>query len=585
MKRLSCLSVLVLCVSVLLVSHAFANESKRIADRIAPLLNENIALVGHVDLDKIRPQAIAEQVRSLADRWVDGLTADQAVESGISERAVSKKIFAEEIAARTSFCSEHLEAFRKNKVRDVYFLTYTTLLPQFPVVFAFPLEDGADPKAIEQLVRSLPGNKEPSLFAVKVVRRFLLVIPDPGRREVGPFAWQQIELKATPRPELLNVLKKVEGSALQWVLIPPNYMRRVLKERTETFPVPFENLSIPFLAEHLRWAVFAFDADRMSCELTLQMRHAQAATDLRTDLEKTVDSWMNYAREQVEMKLLLTLLESDGKDAPTILKNMLPQAEKNTLVWKVDRAFFESRLDLLGNIPETIRIMVIASVAKEQCDAHLKEIVLAMHNHYDTYFKLPSLYTTDRDGKPLHSWRVALLPFLGEIKIFKKIRHDEPWDSEYNRQFHNQCPAVYQCPAATARDPKIKEQGLTTYSVITGKQAWPEGNKKYEFGMITDGTSNTWAVVERKRPVCWMDPTVELTQEEAMKGINRAENGIATPHPSGRYYGTNVGFFDGSVRFFTENLSLDSARRHITRNGGEIYEIKYDEEAESQDSQ
>src|SRR5262245_60216991 len=46
------------------------------------------------------------------------------------------------------------------------------------------------------------------------------------------------------------------------------------------------------------------------------------------------------------------------------------------------------------------------------CSNNLKQIGLALHNYHDKYGALPPAYTVDEDGKPLHSWRTLILPFM-----------------------------------------------------------------------------------------------------------------------------------------------------------------------------
>ena len=204
-----------------------------------------------------------------------------------------------------------------------------------------------------------------------------------------------------------------------------------------------------------------------------------------------------------------------------------------------------------------------SQLRREQCLNNLKEIALALHNHHDAYKQLPATYTVDKDGKSLQSWRIAILPYLGQVDLYNKIRKDEPWNSEYNKQFHNQCPAIFQCPEMAAKNPDIKKKGLTTYSVIVGKNAWPDGNLKYDMSMIPDGTSNTLAVVERKTPVCWMDPTQEIKQEDAEKGINKLKTGLGGVHATG---GMSACLFDGSTHIVSENIKPEILKALITRN-------------------
>ncbi len=184
---------------------------------------------------------------------------------------------------------------------------------------------------------------------------------------------------------------------------------------------------------------------------------------------------------------------------------------------------------------------------RSRCQDNLQRIVLAMLIYERRHGTLPPAYTVDASGEPLHSWRVLLLPYLGEGQLFDKLRLDEPWDSQHNRQFHDAAPAIYRCPS-TALLP-----GQTSYSVIVGENsAFPAGQ-----GMSLDDLQmNRILVVEREKPIGWMEPASELTRSIAILGINRRDaeqDGIGSPHVGG----VQVGMRDGSSRFISETLCLD----------------------------
>ena len=202
-----------------------------------------------------------------------------------------------------------------------------------------------------------------------------------------------------------------------------------------------------------------------------------------------------------------------------------------------------------------------ASVPKP-CESNLREIMLAMHTYHDVHKKLPPAYTIDEKGNKLHSWRVLLLPYLEHTAIYEAIRLDEPWDSEYNKQFHNIIVPVFQCHK-TAFGPN--PQPVTDYAAIVGPQgAFEENGKTLWLGDFSDGTSNTLVFVERATPVNWMDPT-DITFEEAVKGIGVSENGIADAHNGG----CNCAFCDGSTRFLPKDIDPKLLRAILTRSGGE----------------
>ena len=186
-----------------------------------------------------------------------------------------------------------------------------------------------------------------------------------------------------------------------------------------------------------------------------------------------------------------------------------------------------------------------------QCRNNEEHIGMALHNYLDTYKEaLPPAMTFDENGKPLHSWRVLILPYMESSTLYPKIRLDEPWDSDYNRQFHDQVPRVYQCPSA-----KGDMTGMTSYSLVVGKECYSnEPNVKQNVDDIKDGLSNTIFLVERKTPVCWMDPTQEITFEKACEGANVSADGLGSNHPGG----INVCMFDGCVSFLSNTIDRDT---------------------------
>ena len=101
---------------------------------------------------------------------------------------------------------------------------------------------------------------------------------------------------------------------------------------------------------------------------------------------------------------------------------------------------------------------------------NVKQIVLAVHNYTDTYQdKLPPAAIREKDpnpleGKPLLSWRVLLLPFLGEDRLFREFELGEPWDSEHNKKLVEKMPKVFHSPGIAVAGPY-----LTHYRVFVGK--------------------------------------------------------------------------------------------------------------------
>jgi len=167
-----------------------------------------------------------------------------------------------------------------------------------------------------------------------------------------------------------------------------------------------------------------------------------------------------------------------------------------------------------------------------------------------------------KDGRPLYSWRVLLLPYLEEQELYQEFHLDEPWNSPHNMQLLVRMPASYAPPPRKAS----KLPAYHTYCrVFIGPGTLfehPEGNT---LASITDGTSRTLFVVEAGEPVPWTMP----------EGLAYDPNG-PLPDLTGPFHdGFRVTFADGSRGFIRKDVSEAMLRALITRNGGES--VRYDE--------
>jgi hypothetical protein len=105
-------------------------------------------------------------------------------------------------------------------------------------------------------------------------------------------------------------------------------------------------------------------------------------------------------------------------------------------------------------------------------------------------------------GKQLLSWRVRLLPYLGEKALFDKFKLDQPWDGKHNLALLDKMPEVFESPRVT-----VKRKGYTVYQVFSGPGALYEAGKtRYKLGNVPDGTSHTILIVESSKAVPWTKP-------------------------------------------------------------------------------
>jgi hypothetical protein len=98
------------------------------------------------------------------------------------------------------------------------------------------------------------------------------------------------------------------------------------------------------------------------------------------------------------------------------------------------------------------------------------------------------------------SWRVALLPYLEQVNLYKQFKLNEPWDSENNKKLLAKMPPTYRSPFAPKNSTKTYYQGFA------GPGTMFEPGAKISLAAVPDGTSNTVAVAECGPAVEWSKP-------------------------------------------------------------------------------
>ena len=137
-----------------------------------------------------------------------------------------------------------------------------------------------------------------------------------------------------------------------------------------------------------------------------------------------------------------------------------------------------------------------------------------MKAYRNKHHTMPPAFLADKQGKPLLSWRVALLPYLGQQDLYQRFHVDEPWDSPHNRQLLPLIPNVYQdfeaTPnpySATVKAPPASDTaGKTRFLLLRGpKTVYAEASPPMP------STYEEWVkiivvVVRSERAVPWTKP-------------------------------------------------------------------------------
>ena len=178
------------------------------------------------------------------------------------------------------------------------------------------------------------------------------------------------------------------------------------------------------------------------------------------------------------------------------------------------------------------------AILRTGCQNNVRKLAIAIHGYESIHGHIPPPYSIAADGTPLHSWRVLLLPFLGEQALYDQIDTDKPWDAPVNIPFHDRMPEVF-CCAATKYHSKWRSTGNTTaYVVVVGSGTPWRVNKPPSLTQMPNGTSRTIAIVESENHrIPWMspaDPDLETFMDNL--DFSRPHNGLL-----------NFSMFDGSV--------------------------------------
>ncbi|MFN0022231.1 MAG: DUF1559 domain-containing protein [Pirellulaceae bacterium] len=192
-----------------------------------------------------------------------------------------------------------------------------------------------------------------------------------------------------------------------------------------------------------------------------------------------------------------------------------------------------------------------------QCANNLKQIGLALQSYADKYGALPPAHTVDAEGKPLHSWRTLILPFMEQEPLFQKIDLSKPWDDPANElAFHVATPG-YVCPSANCPDTH------TVYIAVAVPGGCFKPTDSRKLSEITDGQASTLMVMEVdvSQAVHWMAPTDSINFD-----LLKPKSGAKLQHRNGY----QAVFVDGSVHFLSIDLQPETLRALITIDGKDV---------------
>ncbi|MDR2706612.1 MAG: DUF1559 domain-containing protein [Planctomycetaceae bacterium] len=559
---------------VLTVVRVFGQET------FTPLITDNTVLFVHLDLRKIEFDTIKSQTEKSGEELLKQLHFDE-----------------KSFNATTRELKKELE-----KLDEIIRPPYETIMKKFGIQELALLVDFNFDEEINSTVLVAPwkGKTENDLKTLRSLFHvaewnvplipsgdflFLPVLPTGDFKDdvsrLAFIAWLQTitpskdsrilqGLQVLGQDEIKIVAALPEKLKSQIVQLLPNDLNGMQKELGQLFE---------FSVQKIEWAAASFPINALFSDektndvlLTIKTAKRTDAVQLRSLLENAIEFRINvakFAAQQQQNSFRLPPVAFEFMKG--LYRKWLPDVEGDKLIFRLkgEGMAVKQGIVVAASVAAAILRPVVQAARqtakRTRCLNNLRMIILAFHNYHDARNTFPPLYTVDKDGKPLHSWRVLILPYLEQAVLYQKIRLDEPWDSEHNKQFHNAVIDVYRCP----NNPLANKPGSCCYSAIAGEVLLPAKKAGMQtgetFARIADGTSNTLAVVEVKQPFCWMDPNADITLDELVKGINNKEGRVGSFHPNG----VNAAFFDGSGRFISDSCTKETLKAIGTCNGGE----------------
>ncbi|MEX0979161.1 MAG: DUF1559 domain-containing protein [Pirellulales bacterium] len=416
---------------------------------VAPLLFDDAFLVARVNLEKVQVQPLYE----LLDRTIGSfeLPSQRAVETFVSK-------------------------LRDGGAKEVYLVWGG----ETGILFV-PHADGTKTTAVEDALMAHPLSR---LLPVEATARLAGGVVG-GRPTMLTHLRDQ---KPAPRPHLVAALEATSDCTLQLLLLPTDGNRR----QTAGFIWPMLQFAATSTAmERIAWGSIGIDGPQQPrMKMVFEAKDAESVEPLQAALGQTIEPLLNHPAVHQNLALV------------EILRAIFAwQRTGNTLSLDIDDRRGKLTVVARGMIQPVLDVTIGASASREAMN-HLKQIGIAFQNHHDVYRRFPAPAILDAQGKPLLSWRVAILPYIDDGALYKKFHLDEPWDSPHNKPLLDEMPDVYRCPLAKVADDH------TVFLVPRGEGSAFGGSTGIQIRQIIDGTSKTIATVEvdDEHAVPWTKP-------------------------------------------------------------------------------
>jgi hypothetical protein len=210
---------------------------------------------------------------------------------------------------------------------------------------------------------------------------------------------------------------------------------------------------------------------------------------------------------------------------------------------------------------------------KDPIEEHLRTLAQALDKYRDERGAYPPPAIYDREGRPVLSWRVALLPYLGEESLYKSFKLDEPWDSLHNKRLLKRFPKALQVVNDGRTNYYLYSAGRwkTTTQVFAGENTVFEGTKGVR---KTDVTRKAilLARVSTESEVYWTKPAdIAYAADKPLPNLyGRFGDRFQVLLTDGTYQTIDKSMNEAAIRALIERSDKKPAKTEATSEPGDL---------------
>ncbi|MCA9140213.1 MAG: DUF1559 domain-containing protein [Planctomycetales bacterium] len=347
-------------------------------------------------------------------------------------------------------------------------------------------------------------------------------------------------------------LNETSDFPVQLTVVLPAYFRETFAEINPELPAAFGGGPAKTLISGIRWISVGIQPESATMRIVIQAESDAIAQEVKNQVAKMISVLMTESHLDVAEIRMMTLL----------LGMLKPTVNGDQIVLALDDP---QESDALIRLATSAATATAKPIASSKTGDNLKQIGLAMHNYYAAFNALPSYRAINGQWKKSGlSWRVHLLPFIGQSDLYNEFRLDEPWDSAHNLRLLDRMPEVFKPVIAIGSDETTKPFH-TTYAAVVGEQTVFGRDKEIGFQNITDGLSNTVVVVEVKTADAfpWTSPQdYRFDHANPTVKLRRVDGQVQTL------------FMDGSVRRIRVDEPASVWNALFSIDGGEVVTLR-----------